>query len=134
MTRGLRSIGNSVEEKTPATGKLEKVVEETENGEPIIDDGQHTPEPYHHVEGEPRYRSTRRFGTESCGRKAVATPPEDRISVESKEVRKPKGGGRIRMRIPDKPSLIRVISVPDFRETHFQPGNRRRKETLRRSR
>jgi hypothetical protein len=42
MTRGLRSIGNSVEEKTPATEKQEEVVIEAKTGEPIIYGGQHT--------------------------------------------------------------------------------------------
>ena len=36
MTWGLRSIGNSVEEKTPATGKPEDLVNEVCNGEPTI--------------------------------------------------------------------------------------------------
>jgi hypothetical protein len=39
MTRGLRSIGNSVEEKTSATGKYGGEVKEARNGEPAIDDG-----------------------------------------------------------------------------------------------
>ena len=74
MTRGLRSIGNSVEEKTPAIGKQEELMKEAHTGEPIIYGGQHTSELRHYFEGKPGYRSTRRFGRESCGRKAVATP------------------------------------------------------------
>lgn len=47
MTWGLRSIGNNVEEKTPATGKQEDLVKEACTGEPIIYGGQHTTESRH---------------------------------------------------------------------------------------
>ena len=43
-------------------------------------------------ERKPGDRSIRRSDAESCGRKAVATPPEDRVSAERKEVRKSNRG------------------------------------------
>jgi len=92
MTRGLRSTGNSVEEKTPAIGKSEEVVKEAENGEPTIYDGQHTSEHQHQTKGRPGYRSKRHSGRGDCGRKAVATPSQDRFGVERKGVSKPVGG------------------------------------------
>ena len=39
MTRGLRSTGNSVEDKTSVTGRSETREEEADEGEPIIYDG-----------------------------------------------------------------------------------------------
>ena len=92
MTWGLRSIGNSVEEKTPAIGKQEELVRKAHTGEPVIHGSQHTSEPLHQSEGKPGYRSIRRFGTESCGRKAVATPPEDRFSIERKRSQETREG------------------------------------------
>ena len=120
MTRGLRSIGNSVEEKTPATGKREELMNEAYTEEPIIDGGQHTFEPRHHFERRIGYRSIRRFGTESCERKAVATPPEDRFSIGREGSQETKRGrAEISTRMSGKPSLI--WSVPDFRETTYKP-------------
>ena len=131
MTWGQRSIGNGVEEKTPATGKQEELVRKVHTGEPVIHGSQHTSEPLHQSEGKPGYRSIRRFGTESCGRKAVATPPEDRFSIERKRSQETRQGACeiLETRMPDKPLLIRVRSVPDFRETTFNPvtkGGRKR--------
>ncbi len=119
-----------MEEKTLAIGKQEELVNGAYSGEPIIYGGQHTTEPRPHTEGKPGYGSTRRFGTESCGRKAVATPPEDRFSVERKRSQETRQGrAKSSTRMPDEPLLIRVRSVPDFKETTFSPvteGGRKR--------
>jgi len=117
MTRGLRSIGNSVEEKTSATGKYGGKVREARNGEPAIDDGQHTSELHCQSNDRPGYRRERHFGRGDCGRKAVATRPEDRDSVERKGNQKAeRGQANPADWMPDKPLLIRAISVSDSGE------------------
>ena len=134
MTRGLRSTGNGVEDKTSATGKHGGRVKEARFGEPIIYDGQHTTELHRQSNGRPGYRRERRSGRGDCGRKAVATRPEDRHSVERKGNQKAeRGQANPADWMSDKPLLIRANSVSDSKGNHFQPGNRRRKETLRRS-
>ena len=55
------------------------------------------------------------------------------LALKGKESENRKGASESNEWMPDKPLFIRATSVSDSRVTHFQPGNRRRKETLRRS-
>jgi hypothetical protein len=56
------------------------------------------------------------------------------VALRAKGIRKPKGGRRIQPTgCPMSRCLSGLAACPIPGEIHFQPGNRRRKETLRRS-
>ena len=92
-------------------------MKEARIGEPAIYDGQHTTEPQQRSTDRPGYQGERRFGGGDCGRKAVATRPEDRRSIEREGNQKAeRGQANPADWMPDKPLFIRVGSMSDSRE------------------